>query len=377
MIRLAAPDMGEEEIDSVARVLRSGFLVQGERVAEFEGRLARFIGAPYVAAVSNGTAALYVALGALDIGPGDTVFVPAFTFPAAYSAVELRGARPVLVDVDPTTYCVTAGALKRAIEGHTGREHPRAVIAVHEFGAPCEMAKLDAVARTHDLSMIEDAACALGTTSEGRHVGTFGALGSFSWHPRKGITTGEGGAVTTSDPALHERVLALRNHGLRAGVTGETDLVSPSLNFRLTEFQAALGTAQLARFPAWLQTRRVLAAAYLDRLKGTRGLRLPAAVEGHAWQTFMVVLGPGIDRHAVQRDLHEKGVEAGMGAHAIHLLTHARQKHGYRREDFPVAAELFERGLAIPIHQGVTKANAATVCDALEASLAAPGGRAA
>jgi perosamine synthetase len=354
MIRLAAPQIGEEECDAVLKTLRSGFLVQGETVREFERQVASYVGVSHLAAVSNGTAALYLALGALGIGKGDAVYVPAFTFPAVFNVVELRGARPVLVEVDATTYCMTPDALQLADESFDGPERPRAVIPVHEFGASCDMDGLQRIAKASDLAIIEDAACALGTTHAGRHVGTFGSFGCFSWHPRKGITTGEGGAMTTPDVDLHETALSLRNHGFAGRKAGESDLAAPSLNFRMTEFQAALGIEQLRKFPAWLALRRRIAETYIDRLRKVQGLALPRADAGHSWQTFMVVLPHDVPRAQIVKDLQRRGVEAGPGAHAIHMLDYPRRRYGHHEEDFPVARDLFRRGMAIPMHAGLS-----------------------
>lgn len=369
MIRLAAPQIGDEECEAVSNVLKSGFLVQGESVRRFEARIARYVGTRFAAAVSNGTAALYVSLMALGIGPGDAVFVPAFTFPATFSVVELRGARPVLVDVDPETYCMTPSGLRGAVDQWKGSERARAVVPVHEFGAPCDMTEIMGVARKHGLRVIEDAACALGSYHEGYHVGTFGATGCFSWHPRKGITTGEGGSVVTSDPDLHDRVLSLRNHGLSGPDSGTADLVAPSLNFRMTEFQAALGREQLRRFPRWLATRKRLAGSYLSRLRNVPGLRLPKALDGHSWQSFMVVLPRSSRRDAMEEALRRRNIESGLGAHAIHMLSYCRKKYEYERDDFPVAAELYQWGLALPMHARLTGGDVETVCDHLEKRL--------
>ena len=214
MIRLTEPGISQAELDAVSAVLKSGMLVQGKQVNAFEQAPESYIGAKHVAACSSGTAALHLSLTAMGVGRGDAVFAPAFTFPATVNAVEHLGARPVLVDVDPGTYCMTASGLKAALSAWRGPENPSSVIVVHEFGAPCEMDKIMAHADMAGLSVVEDAACALGTRYQGQHVGTFGKTGCFSWHPRKAITTGEGGAVATSDKALYRRLAMLRNHGI-------------------------------------------------------------------------------------------------------------------------------------------------------------------
>lgn len=369
MIRLADPALGEAEIEQASEVLRSGHLVQGARVAAFEGALGAFLGVPNALAASSGTAALHLALLALGVGPGDAVLVPAFTFPATANVVELVGARPVFVDVKPDTYCLDPNLFDRAIDEWDGPERLRAAIPVHEFGAPCDLAALGARADRAGLVLVEDAACALGTRWQGRHVGTFGALGCFSWHPRKAITTGEGGAVCTADPALAERVALLRNHGIRRGGAEGWDLVLPGLNYRLTEFQAALGQGQLARFGETLALRRELVAHYRQSLEGVPGLRLPAKVEGHAWQTFMVVLPPGVERSAVAARLHADGIEAGAGAQAVPLLTYYREKYALPADRFPVAAELFRQGLALPLHPRLTPRDVARVATSLRKAL--------
>ena len=369
MIRLVEPQIGEEEFRAVREVLSTGMLIQGKRVAEFEAVLAEFMGATQVLAVSSGTAALHLALAALGIGPGDAVFVPAFTFPATANVVELQRARPVFVDVDPETYCITEATLREAIRTWAGPERPRAVMPVHEFGAPCPMDDIMSVAREFGLVVIEDAACALGTVYHGRHVGTLGEIGCFSWHPRKAITTGEGGAVVTQDAKLHDRVSLLRNHGMQRNGDGMVDFVAPGFNYRMTEFQAVLGTSQLRRFEQALAARRSLAVLYRCELSGVPGLRLPADIPGHSWQTFMIVLPEGVRRKAVIAHLHSNGIESNLGAQALHLLSYYGEKYGYYRQQYPVAAELYERGLALPIHGALSQKSGAFIAAAIKEAM--------
>ena len=209
MIRLIIPEIGDEEVQAVSAVLRSGYLVQGKHVEDFEHRVAAFVGVKHAVAVSSGTAALHVALAALDIGPGDDVLVPDFTFPATANVVALLGATPVLVDVDPATFNTTADLLRPAITPRT-----KAIMPVHLFGQPAEMQPILDLAAEHGLAVVEDAACALGALYHGRPCGSLGQLGCFSFHPRKVITTGEGGMIVTDDDALAERLRLLRNHGM-------------------------------------------------------------------------------------------------------------------------------------------------------------------
>jgi dTDP-4-amino-4,6-dideoxygalactose transaminase len=221
------------------------------------------------------------------------------------------------------------------------------------------------LARDAGLVVIEDAACALGTTFAGRQVGTFGQAGCFSFHPRKAITTGEGGAVVTNDPEICEAVTLLRNHGLKRCADGAFDLVSPGLNWRMTEFQASLGLSQLKRFQVALGIRQRIASLYLEELRELHGLQLPAAVPGHAWQTFMVVLPQHVSRSVVTRELHNRGVEAGVGAYAVHLLSYYRERYRYDPDDFPVAKTLYSRGLALPLHDSLGEDDVRIVIRAL------------
>lgn len=366
MIRLSQPSIGEEELKAVCQVLASGMLIQGEHVVAFETALSNYTGAKHTLAVSSGTAALHLALTALGIGPGDAVFLPAFTFPAPANVVELRNARPVLVDVNPRTYCMTAESLREAINNWQGVERPRAIIVVHEFGAPCPMEEIMAVANLIGLTVVEDAACALGTYYNGRHVGLFGDMGCFSWHPRKALTTGEGGAVVSQNVEVYHRISLLRNHGMAESADGTTDFVLPGFNYRMTEFQAALGTIQLSHFPKRLEVHKRLAALYRHELSSISGLELPADIPGHSWQTFMVVLPKGINRQEVIKRLHYKGIETNLGAQAIHMLSYYRDRYGYVREECPIAAELFERGLALPLHSGLHEEEVLKVVKALK-----------
>lgn len=350
MINLSKPSISEEEIEAVAEVLRSGNLVQGEKVKKFEEQLAAYIGAPYVVTVTSGTAALHLALISLGIGPGDAVFVPAFTFPATVNVVEIVGARPVFVDVDPDSYCLSTEALKHAIAGWKGSERPKAVIPVHEFGAPSDMDGIIDIVEQEGLYLIEDAACALGTRYRQQHVGKMGKLGCFSFHPRKAITTGEGGALATDDIHLYQLLLKLRNHGISRSDDGVIDFDLPGYNYRMTEFQAVLGLHQLKRFDVMLNKRRAIAEEYVKELSSIDGMRLPKLVQGHAWQTFMLKLPRTMDRNLVIDRLKRNGIETNLGAQALHMLRYYKNKYHYQPDHYPIAAQLYQQGLAIPIH---------------------------
>ena len=349
VIRLAWPDVGPEELAALAEVLASGFLTMGPKVQEFEAALARACHTEHAVAVSSGTAALHLAVLALGIGEGDEVIVPAYTFPATANAVALTGARPVLVDVDPETMNVDPGRVYDAVTPDT-----RAVMAVHLFGRPLDWEALQS-AVPPDVALVEDAAGALGARWRGMPCGGLGMLGCLSFHPRKIVTTGEGGAVTTSDDALAGAVRRLRHHGIAP--RGDFEIPVPSTNYRLSDLHCAIGITQLARLRELLAARCRVAEAYNERLRGI--VQTPSADEGdeHGWQAYVVQLG---DRDDALAALRAEGIEAQIGTYALHRLG-AFHDQG----PFPGADRCFERALALPLHSRLTEEDIDLVCGAL------------
>src|SRR5215510_3635571 len=258
-IRLARPDVGEAELAALAEVVSTGQLTMGPKVAEFEAALADAVGTAHAAVVSSGTAALHLALLALEIGPGDEVIVPAYTFPATANVVELCGAKAVLVDIDPETFNVDVSAVAAAVAPST-----RAVFAVHLFGRPVEWEELQ-TAVPQDVPLVEDAAGALGASYRGAPCGALGLMACLSFHPRKVVTTGEGGAVTTDEAELAAAVRRLRHHGIAPGEP--IDIREPGLNYRLSDVLCALGIPQLARLETLLAARERVAGWYAERLE--------------------------------------------------------------------------------------------------------------
>jgi perosamine synthetase len=336
VIRLAWPDLGEQELAAVAEVLESGQLTMGPKVAEFEAELARACEVEHAVAVSSGTAALHLTMLALELGPDDEVIVPAYTFPATANVVALVGARPVLVDVDPETMNVRPEAVAAAVTDRT-----RAVLVVHLFGRPARWEEIGA-AIPDGVVLIEDAAGALGARRGGRACGGLGRLGCLSFHPRKIVTTGEGGAITTDDGDLAETLRSLRHHGWR-----EADMPAPGFNYRLPDILCALGVTQLRRLEQLLEERERLAAAYRDRLDGR--VQLPSADEGdrHGWQAYIVQLER---RDAALDALRSAGIQAQIGTYALHRLG-AYSDQG----PFPGADAAYERALALPFHNRLTE----------------------
>jgi perosamine synthetase len=329
----------------VAGVLESGTLTMGPKVPEFEAELARACEVEHALAVSSGTAALHLAVLALGLQPGDEVIVPAYTFPATANVVELAGLRPVLVDVDPETMNIDPAQIDVG-------PRTKAVLAVHLFGRPAPVDDLP-----DGLPMLEDAAGALGARHAGRACGGLGLLGCLSFHPRKIVTTGEGGAVTTNDAAVAVAVAAGRNHGWRSLVPPE--LPAPGLNYRLSDILCAVGLPQIRRLDELLAARTRVADGYTERLRDLP-VSLPGAATGdvHGWQAYVIQLD---DRDRVLGDLRAQGIEAQIGTYALHLLGAYRDQGA-----FPGASRVFERALALPFHTRLTDSDLDRVVGALD-----------
>lgn len=363
MLKLSQPNISEAAIAAVADVLRSGQLVQGPECEAFEKELAAYLGCRNVVLVSSGTAALHVALLALDIGPGDAVIVPDFTFPATANVVAMTGARVIIVDVIPNAYTMDTVQLERVVQAWQGPERLRTIMPVHEFGCVADMKAIDCIAKAHGLAVVEDAACALGARLGDRKAGTLGDLGCFSFHPRKTLTTGEGGAVATDDAALAARMRRLRNHGMERA-KDRTCFIEPAPNYRMTNFQAALGRAQLPALDDWIGQRRALAKSYLTVLAPLveQGLlRCPEWQDGHSWQTFMVVVDASLNRDGIIAELRKRGIETNLGAQSLSGIGIYGQP-----EIVPaVGRTLYASGLALPMYERMTVADVQQVGMAL------------
>jgi dTDP-4-amino-4,6-dideoxygalactose transaminase len=348
-IRLARPDVGEAELAAIAAVVDTGQLTMGPKVAEFEASIAEAVGTAYAAAVSSGTAALHLALLALEIGPGDEVIVPAYTFPATANVVELCGARAVLVDVDPDTFNLDVAAVAAAVSSRT-----RAVMAVHLFGRPVEWEALQ-TAVPQEVALVEDAAGALGASYRGTPCGALGVAACLSFHPRKIVTTGEGGAVTTDEAALDAAVRRLRHHGW--ATLG--DMPAPGFNYRLPDLLCALGIPQVARLDELLAARERVAGWYTERLE--HHVLTPSAADGdrHGWQAYVIQLG---QRDEALVALRDAGIEAQIGTWALHRLEPYRD-----RGAFPGADLAFERALALPFAATTTEEEVERVASVLTA----------
>jgi perosamine synthetase len=344
-IRLGLPEVGEPELAEIAEVFETGMLTMGPKVDAFEAELARLCEVEHALVVTSGTAALHLAVLALELEPGDEVLVPAYTFPATANVVALAGLRPVLVDVDPETMNLDPARIEVG-------SRTRALLGVHLFGRPLPVDELPA-----DITFLEDAAGALGARYRGRACGGLGIAGCLSFHPRKIVTTGEGGAITTSDAGFADRVRRMRNHGWRSLVP--PDMPSPGLNYRLSDILAAVGLPQARRLDELLARRTQIADGYAERL-AQLPVDLPHAADGdvHGWQAYVVQVD---DRDRILAGLRAEGIEAQIGTYALPLLgAYAGQG------DFPGARRVFERALALPFHTRLSEAELDRVAETLD-----------
>jgi perosamine synthetase len=342
-IRLGWPDVGEPELVEVAEVLASGMLTMGPKVAEFEAEIARLCEVEHALAVTSGTAALHLAVLALGLEPGDEVLVPAYTFPATANVVALSGLKPVLVDVDPETMNIDPSKIEVG-------PRTKLLLGVHLFGRPLPLHELP------DVPLLEDAAGALGAKYRGRACGGLGVAGCLSFHPRKVVTTGEGGAVTTNDAEIAAAVQTMRNHGWRS--LSPPDMPAPGLNYRLADILCAVGIPQARRLDELMAQRTRVAEGYSERLEDLPVL-LPRADEGdvHGWQAYVLQVD---DRDRVLAELRAQGIEAQIGTYALQQLG-AYTDQG----PFPGAARVFERALALPLHSKLSDSDLDRVAEAV------------
>jgi perosamine synthetase len=369
-IPLSSPDISEAEIAAVEAVLRTARLSLGGKLAEFERALADYTGCEHCVALSSGTAALHLALAAFGVGHGDEVIVPSFTFIAVANAVRYVGAIPVFVDIDPQTLNLAPAAVAAAVTAKT-----RAVIVVHTFGVPAAMAELLEIGGRHELAIIEDACEALGGEFAGRKLGAIGRAGVFGFYPNKQITTGEGGALVTSDARVAARTRMLRNQGR----TASEDWFSHQeigYNYRISEINCALGVTQLARIAEILGKRERVAQMYQAALQDCADLILPPmqmAAAKISWFVYVVRLAErfaGARRDRVAAELAARGIGCGRYFAPIHQQP-AYREAPHRCHDLRVTESISQRTLALPFFNQITADEVAAVSEALLQSLAA------
>jgi dTDP-4-amino-4,6-dideoxygalactose transaminase len=382
-IPISKPFVGDEEMAAIVEPLRSGWVSQGPLVGEFERRFADFAGVDHAVATTSCTTALHVALAALRAGPGDEVIVPAFTWVATPNAVEYVGARPVFCDVELDSYNVDPAQLEGLVT-----ERTVGLLPVHLFGRAADMAAVNAVAKEHGLWVLEDAACALGTRQKGLHAGAMGDAGCFSFHPRKSITTGEGGMLATNDSQMAALARSLRDHGgsrsdlerhSQRGSFLLADYDELGFNYRMTDIQGALGSAQMERADWILAERARVAARYHEALAGLDWLRPPTVPddEDHGWQSYVCLYAPeeptlenaadlNERRNRLMAALEDEGIATRPGTLAPVETGFYTERYGLRAGQFP-AAHLAQRlTIALPLYAGMDEADQQRVVDALE-----------
>ncbi|WP_339606804.1 DegT/DnrJ/EryC1/StrS aminotransferase family protein [uncultured Roseivirga sp.] len=361
-IPLASPDIRDEDIDSMVKVLKTGNLVQGIHVLNFERQISQYLNVAECVAMTNGTSTLQLTLLALGIGRGDEVIVPALSYIATANVVELVGAKPVFVDIDLDTFNLDSSLLDRVIN-----ERTKAIIVVHEFGLTCDLFSVKTICDEHNIHMIEDAACALGALEGESYAGTIGIAGSFSFHPRKAITSGEGGAVVTNDVELASKLRALRNHGLDPDNKVNMDFIIPGFNCRMTDFQAALLGSQMKRINAIIDKKQKIAQRYFEEINNPK-IKLPQVPQNkrHSWQTFHVVVAHPLTQKSVIATLRSNGIGVNYGAQCMPDQTYFKNKYkDNSKEDFPMAYKAYKQGIALPIYEKLTDTQVSKIIDSV------------
>lgn len=395
-IPITKPCFDNEEREIILKPLESGWLVQGRYVAEFESSFAAFSGVRFAKATTSCTTALHLALEVLGIKEGDAVIVPSFTFVASANSIEYTGARPVFADIDPRTFNIDIDSTSKILEKDRGNGNKiKAIMPVHLFGLCADMDGIKRLSEEYGLKVIEDAACGLGAYIGKKHSGTFGDAGCFSFHPRKAVTTGEGGMLVTNNEALADIATSLRDHGasksdykrhVEKGGSLLPEFNIRGYNYRLTDIQGALGVAQMKKAADVIEKRGLVARKYDEALKDNISLLKPFVPDGyrHGYQSYVCLFTGGVDistldieaidrlnvrRNHIMAELEEKGIATRQGTHAVHTLGYYREKYGIRNGDFLKSYMADRLSITLPLYASMTEAEFGYVMEHLAVAL--------
>ena len=360
-IPLVRLNLSPDDIASAVDILKSGQLVSGPVVESLERQLAGYLKTRYAVCVSSGTAALHLGLLALGIGRGDEVIVPAFSYPASANTVELTGARVTFVDSQFDSFNIDTAKIENSITART-----RAIMVVHNFGWPVDITRVHSLSAKYDLPIFEDAACALGSSIRETRCGSLGRLAAFSFHPRKIITTGEGGVVVTDDPAIAKTIRELRNQGQAFG--NHVDFVAAGYNYRMTDFQAALGVSQMKRLKTIIRARRRIAEYYNQAIADIDYLRVPLHDGSRKlnYQTYTVSVENGW-RDALIDHLKDEGIEAGIGTHSIPHTAYYSEGYNVDESHYPNSLRFHRNLISLPLFEDISTQEQDRVISALKA----------
>ncbi|MGC6422231.1 MAG: DegT/DnrJ/EryC1/StrS family aminotransferase [Flavobacteriaceae bacterium] len=361
-IPISLPVTGEEEWQALKEPLTTGWLTSGPKVRAFEKAFAERHQVKHAIAVTSATTALHLALVALDIKPGDEVIVPAFTWVSTANVVLYQGAEVVFCDIDPKTFNLDPKKLREKITPKT-----KAIMVVHLFGLCAPMDEIKAIAG--DIALVEDGACAAGAAYKGIPAGGLGTMGCFSFHPRKSITTGEGGMITTNDDLLGTRLQVLRNHGASISEEqrhhGPKPYILPDFNvlgynYRMTDLQGAIGEVQLKKLDTFIEERSHWAAFYTNELKAIPWIQVPefSSDYSHGWQSFVLLIDEDIapnSRNAIMEELQRAGISTRPGTHAVHMLGYYADRYIITPSDYPGAQSANDKSISIPLHNQMVK----------------------
>lgn len=369
MIPYGKQTIEQDDIQAVVDVLKSDFLTTGPQIAEFEQTVADYVGAKYAVAISNGTSALHAACFAAGIRPGDEVITTPLTFAASANCVLYCGGTPVFADVDPKTYNIDPEDIRRKITDRT-----KAIIAVHLAGQPCDMDAIHSIAREHGLIVIEDGAHALGSVYKGKKVGSMSDMTTFSFHPVKPITTGEGGMIVTDNEDFYKKMVLFRSHGITRDDSMMTRNDGPwfyqqfdlGYNYRITDIQCALGCSQMKKLDRFLACRKEIVARYNEAFADCDNIITPYQLSDteSGWHLYIIQV-KNCDRRQVFENMREKGI--GVNVHYIPVYMHPYyQEHGYETVHCANAEEIYSHIISLPLYPGLTFEQQDYVIDALK-----------